>query len=117
MRFGRALRRFLLAGVLALFALASGVTLPGTVRAGGPATAYGDFAIEQFYDELAPYGEWVSHPVHGYVWLPLAVGPDWRPFTVGNWTYTEDYGWYWDSNEPFRLGGVPLWALGLRSRL
>ena len=61
----------------------------------------GQFAIDQFYDALAPFGDWVDHPGHGYVWLPRTVGPDWRPFTVGNWLHTEDYGWYWQSYEPF----------------
>ncbi len=101
MRFLRVLRRTWLAGVVALLAFTAGFSLPGTARAGGPAVGYDDFAIEQFYDELAPHGEWVYHPVHGYVWLPRAVGPDWRPFTVGNWIYTNEYGWYWDSYEPF----------------
>ncbi|MHA1134795.1 MAG: DUF6600 domain-containing protein, partial [Alphaproteobacteria bacterium] len=101
MRFLRVLRRMWLAGLLALFAFAPGFSLPGTARADGPAVVYDDFSIEQFYEELAPYGEWVYHPVQGYVWLPRAVGPEWRPFTVGNWIYTEEYGWYWDSYEPF----------------
>ncbi|MGH6737416.1 MAG: DUF6600 domain-containing protein [Methyloceanibacter sp.] len=63
--------------------------------------AQDNFAIEQFYDELAPYGEWVRHPTYGYVWLPLAVGEGWRPYTVGQWIPTDEYGWYWDSYEPF----------------
>ena len=101
MRFRSVLRRTWLAGVLALLAFAPWISLPGTARADGPAGVYDDFTIDQFYLELAPYGEWVHHPVQGYVWLPRAVGPDWRPFTVGNWIYTEEYGWYWDSYEPF----------------
>ncbi len=60
-----------------------------------------DFASDQFYDALAPFGEWVHHPGHGYVWLPRAVAADWRPFTVGNWLHTEEHGWYWNSYEPF----------------
>ena len=101
MRYGRALRRLLMAGLFALLAVAPGILLPGTAKAGGPALAQDGFAIDQFYDELAPFGEWVNHPSHGYVWLPRAVAPDWRPYTVGNWVDTEEYGWYWDSNEPF----------------
>ena len=29
------------------------------------------------------------------------VSDNWRPYTVGRWTYTDEYGWYWDSYEPF----------------
>ena len=38
------------------------------------------------------------------LWLCLAA-PDrsenWRPYTVGHWVYTDEYGWYWHSYEPF----------------
>ncbi len=96
-----ALRRIVLAGALALLALAPGVLVSGEAKAGGPAVEQDYFDIDQFYDELAPFGEWVEHPNHGYVWLPRTVAPDWRPYTVGNWVSTEEYGWYWDSQEPF----------------
>lgn len=94
------LRRVVLAGAFALLALAPGMLVPNEAKAGGP-VAGGYFEIDQFYDELAPYGDWVYHPTHDYVWLPRSVAPDWRPFTVGNWIYTEEYGWYWQSYEPF----------------
>ena len=29
------------------------------------------------------------------------VSDNWRPYTVGRWTSTDEYGWYWDSYEPF----------------
>ena len=67
----------------------------------GAAAAQETIDIDTFYDELDPYGEWVWHPRYGYVWLPEDVSPRWRPYTVGRWTYTDEYGWYWDSNEPF----------------
>jgi hypothetical protein len=56
MRFGSALRRALMAGLLALLAFAPGVSLPGTAKLGlgGPAKAQDVFAIDQFYDALAP---------------------------------------------------------------
>ena len=103
MRRGWALRRALMAGLLALLAFAPGLTLPGTAKLGlgGPAMAQDAFDIDQFYDALAPYGEWVQHPAYGYVWLPLAVQENWRPYTVGRWIDTDEYGWYWDSPEPF----------------
>ena len=53
-----------------------------------------------FYGRLAPYGDWIW--LEGqYVWVPENVGPQWRPYTVGRWAYTDRYGWMWVSREPF----------------
>jgi uncharacterized protein YraI len=53
-----------------------------------------------FYSRLAPYGDWIW--LEGqYVWVPEDVGPQWRPYTVGRWAYTDRYGWMWVSREPF----------------
>ncbi|HEU4475185.1 MAG TPA: DUF6600 domain-containing protein [Methyloceanibacter sp.] len=53
-----------------------------------------------FYDRLTPYGNWIW--LQGqYVWVPRNVGPQWRPYTVGRWVYTDRYGWMWSSREPF----------------
>jgi hypothetical protein len=97
------LRLLLAAFVCAAFLAAPGLPLPGADRLGftGAAAAQETIDIDTFYDELDPYGEWVWHPRYGYVWLPEDVSPRWRPYTVGRWTYTDEYGWYWDSNEPF----------------
>lgn len=78
-------------------------------------------SFQLFYDELSPHGTWISHPVHGYVWLPMD-DPDtffpygsrghwvysnygwtwvsyykwgWIPFHYGRWDYDPSYGWYW----------------------
>lgn len=52
-----------------------------------------------FYTSLQPYGEWIY--VDGFtVWRPRAVQMDWRPYSIGRWSWTK-YGWYWDSYEPF----------------
>lgn len=103
MKHGRTVKRTLIAGLFTLLAFAAGVSLSGTAKLGlgGPAMAQGGYAIDQFYDELAPYGEWVYHPRHNYVWLPRAVDQGWRPYSVGQWLSTNEYGWYWDSYEPF----------------
>jgi len=96
--------RLILAGFLwAAFLAAPGLPLPGADRLGfsGTAAAQETIDIDTFYDELAPYGQWVWHPRYGYVWLPETVSANWRPYTVGRWTYTDEYGWYWDSYEPF----------------
>jgi len=51
-----------------------------------------------FYNELEPYGIWISYRPHGYVWIPRNVGYGWRPYTRGRWAWT-DYGWTWVSVE------------------
>lgn len=71
---------------------------------------YNDYgaSYQDFYDGLAPYGQWISDPMYGYVWLPN-VGPDFRPYyTNGYWVMTE-YGNTWISNydwgwAPFHYG-------------
>jgi hypothetical protein len=59
---------------------------------------YDSYDTAYFYDELAPYGLWVSHGPYGYVWIPRYVGYSWRPYTQGHWVWT-DYGWTWVSVE------------------
>jgi len=95
--------RFLLAGMaFAALVATAGVPLPGADRLGLSGTAAAQaIDIDYFYNELDPYGEWVWHPRFGYVWLPGNVSESWRPYTVGHWVYTDEYGWYWDSFEPF----------------
>jgi hypothetical protein len=63
---------------------------------------------EVFYNDLAPYGQWLNDPQYGYVWVPDA-GPNFRPYyTNGYWAMTE-YGNMWMSNyswgwAPFHYG-------------
>ncbi len=65
-------------------------------------------SIDGFYDQLSPYGRWVSYPQYGQVWIPSAGG-DFQPYaTNGHWVYT-DYGWTWASDyswgwAPFHYG-------------
>jgi hypothetical protein len=95
------LRLFLVAGLITLpIALLS---LPGAQwpTLFGAASAQEPLDIDYFYDQLDSYGDWVWHPRFGYVWLPQNVSENWRPYTVGHWVYTDEYGWYWDSHEPF----------------
>ncbi|WP_400262511.1 DUF6600 domain-containing protein [Sphingobacterium sp. SG20118] len=67
-----------------------------------------DVSFQMFYDELAPYGDWVNDREHGYMWIP-DVGPNFQPYsTNGYWTMTE-YGNTWVSNyswgwAPFHYG-------------
>ena len=61
-------------------------------------TPYGDLDTSYFYDQLQPYGTWVSHSGFGYIWIPRDVGYKWRPYSRGHWAWT-DYGWTWVSIE------------------
>lgn len=56
--------------------------------------------FQVFYNDLAPYGQWVNDPQYGYIWLPLQVQSSWRPYTMGHWVYTV-YGWTWVSDSPW----------------
>ena len=70
--------------------------------------AQGSVSLQVFYDELQPYGTWMDHGQHGYVWIPR-VEPGFTPYaTSGHWIYTEygntwvsDYEWGW---APFHYG-------------
>jgi DNA segregation ATPase FtsK/SpoIIIE-like protein len=94
-------------GILALTCAAVAVTALPVVNGGGglslvtEANAQEARDIDSFYEDLSPYGDWVEHPGNGYVFIPTGVSPDWRPYTVGQWIWTDEYGWYWESEEPF----------------
>ncbi|RWF90518.1 MAG: hypothetical protein EOQ36_00275 [Mesorhizobium sp.] len=57
-------------------------------------------SISTFYDDLSSHGDWVSYR-GATVFVPVDVPDDWRPYTLGHWVYTEQYGWLWVSDEPF----------------
>ncbi|RWX71260.1 hypothetical protein EN780_00545, partial [Mesorhizobium sp. M4B.F.Ca.ET.089.01.1.1] len=64
------------------------------------ARAATNVSISTFYQDLSSHGDWVSY--HGAaVFVPADVPDDWRPYTLGHWVYTEQYGWLWVSDEPF----------------
>lgn len=77
-------------------------------------------SFQVFYDGLSPYGDWVSDPTHGYVWIPYVDAGfqpyqtngywvnsrfgntwvslydwGWAPFHYGRWYFTDYYGWAW----------------------
>lgn len=61
---------------------------------------YGNGSYQDFYNDLSPYGEWISDPQYGYVWIP-DVGANFRPYyTNGYWVMT-NYGNTWVSNYPW----------------
>ena len=57
-------------------------------------------AESDFYEPLAPHGEWVVVGSYGRCWRPGHVEADWRPYSEGYWQRT-DAGWYWVSDEPW----------------
>jgi hypothetical protein len=56
--------------------------------------------VEVFYDDLGPYGEWSWDDPYGWIWIPRQVPFGWRPYTMGNWDWTDD-GWTWHSDYPW----------------
>lgn len=99
----------------ALAALVSSTVWAAALTSGGArAQGYGydepagEVDLDTFYRELAPYGDWFTHPRWGTVWRPH-VDPDWRPYTRGHWANSEEHGWVWVAEEewgwaPFHYG-------------
>lgn len=55
---------------------------------------------DEYYDELAPHGEWYEAEPYGPVWRPAIgiVGSTFRPYASGGrWVYT-DVGWWFSSD-------------------
>src|SRR5262245_42238982 len=59
--------------------------------------AQGVSVSSEFQVALEPYGKFRRHSRWGEVWVPAHVARDWRPYTIGRWVYTNDYGWYWNA--------------------
>ncbi len=57
-----------------------------------------------FYDYLSPYGVWIYRSPYGYVWIPDRMAYNWRPYSFGQWVWS-DYGWTWVSY--FEWGWAP----------
>ena len=58
-------------------------------------------ARHDFGEALNPYGEWMGTQEYGEVWKPrIQNSPNWAPYTVGRWHYTE-LGWHFTSSEPW----------------
>ena len=64
-----------------------------------PAAAQAASVSVEFRTALEPFGTWQHHRRWGEVWIPSRVARDWRPYTVGHWVYSQDYGWYWVSDD------------------
>jgi hypothetical protein len=55
----------------------------------------------QFRTALSPHGRFHRHDRWGEVWIPARRDRDWRPYTEGRWVYTDEWGWFWESDEDF----------------
>jgi uncharacterized protein DUF6600/FecR-like protein len=51
-------------------------------------------------EDLDRYGNWVPSQ-YGQVWAPQAEPPDWSPYSNGQWTWADYYGWTWIGYEPW----------------
>jgi hypothetical protein len=51
--------------------------------------------------DLDDNGSWSEQPEYGPVWYPNSVGPDWAPYSDGNWNYVNPWGWTWIGYEPW----------------
>ncbi|MEA2939437.1 MAG: hypothetical protein QOC56_2941 [Alphaproteobacteria bacterium] len=66
----------------------------------------------EFRTALEPHGRWQNHSRWGEVWIPSNRQRDWKPYTVGHWVYTEDYGWYWIEDDAEAAWGVVAFHYG-----
>ncbi len=82
-----------------------GAETPQTSTAEGPPAQ--SVTYNYFYDNLAPYGNWVQDVDYGWCWQPTVavVNTGWRPYCdSGRWQWT-DCGWYWQSS--YSWGSIP----------
>ncbi len=86
--------RLLAAAVMMIFA-AIGIVADGSLRFAG---AQEGMSFD-FRETLGEDGHWVTHPRWGEVWVPAANQEDWRPYLLGHWVYTDEWGWYWLGDE------------------
>src|SRR5215813_6176294 len=76
-----------------------------------PAQAQVSVSVE-FRTALEPYGRWERHARWGEIWIPANRPRDWRPYTVGHWVYTDDWGWYWIEDEEEAAWGLVTYHYG-----
>src|SRR5215813_11429868 len=87
----------------AVFALITGVAIAIGLLFGPIVTGTSTPAAAQISEDaqiaLEQYGMWRPHPRFGDVWVPAGIPPDWRPYQYGHWVYTDEWGWYWVSDD------------------
>ncbi|HEY3638149.1 MAG TPA: DUF6600 domain-containing protein, partial [Rhizomicrobium sp.] len=88
------------------FALATAPALAQMDQGYGMDQADSGISLDDFSNQLAPYGYWLYSDRWGLVWQPADVSYDFRPYySGGHWVYTDEYGWYWQSD--FAWGDIP----------
>ena len=78
------------------------LTVPPAILNAVPAQAQpADIGFDSFHDQLNNYGDWLYSDRWGEVWRPWQQdqNADWRPYSVGHWVDTSEYGWTWISDE------------------
>jgi hypothetical protein len=86
-------------GVMVLTAASEPAFFPVVTKAEAAVNVSVEIGFNVFYDRLADHGDWITFRDR-YVWVPR-VDVGWRPYFHGHWVYTNTYGWYWLSDEPF----------------
>jgi len=92
-----------LIALLLLGTTAGAASAATSISAGISVGSYGrggSVDVGFFYDNLAPYGNWIQRPRHGWVWTPSSVSSSWRPYQNGHWV-NSDQGWTWLTDEPY----------------
>ncbi len=51
-------------------------------------------------DDLDAYGNWVPSQ-YGQVWAPRPPDANWSPYSEGQWSWEDYYGWTWVDNAPW----------------
>ena len=82
----------LIGGGIAFAAISTPIVFGALTPAAAQISEDAQVALEQ-------YGSWRPHPRFGNVWVPTGVPPDWRPYAYGHWVYTDEWGWYWVSDD------------------
>lgn len=57
--------------------------------------------LAEYEAELETHGRWVYERPWGYVWVPIVVYSDWRPYYYGRWVWYPLVGWTWVPYEPW----------------
>jgi len=52
-------------------------------------------------EDLDQFGTWQDTPEYGHAWIPQDVGPDWAPYSAGQWTFDPTYSWTWVDDKPW----------------
>jgi Family of unknown function (DUF6600) len=90
-------RRAAFAALSGLAMLTAQAVLPD--RVGISAAQAQPAELGDFHLALEPYGMWQLDRRWGEVWVPFDRSRGWRPYSIGHWVYTDEWGWYWISEQ------------------